>query len=129
MIENQAPEGLLVRASYRGQKTIRKGMAEMKQPEKFECALLLKNQRIAAIDTNPGQKHTNRVGAGLAYYGQTLTSATHRHIWTGEYGYVEPVEPPLLDVVDLLKTFAFEYHLCFKGTFSHPLAGVQGDLL
>lgn len=122
-------EGVHVRASYRGEKVIRRGDAEAIIPEKFDCALFLSTNRITAIDTNPGQRHFNKVGTGLPFFNQTITAYSHRHIWTGDYGYAEPIEPPLLDVVQLIKIFAQEANLKFQGALEHPLRGEQGELL
>lgn len=125
----QVQEGLRLRASYRGAKNITRGQAHVSLPEKFECALLWHQCRIAALDTNPVQRHFNKVGTGLPFFNQTLPHATHRHIWTGQYGYAEPVEPPLLDVTALIQTFALECHLRLNGNVVHPLHGTQGELL
>ena len=122
-------EGVIVRASYRGPKAVRRGNAEVLVPENFSCAIFMGPHRIAAIDTNPGQRHINKVGIGLPYFNQTITTSSHRHLWTGSYGYVEPIEPPLLDVVQLINVFAQECNLSFQGHLEHPLLGVQRDLL
>lgn len=121
-------EGVTVRARYRGVKLIAKGMASITVPESFSCALFIGDERVVALDTNPGQAHTNKVGDGLPHFGRTIRTDTHRHIWVGRYGYVEPVEPPLLDVVQLLETFATELDMTFQGTLQHPLKGVQMGL-
>lgn len=122
-------ERVTVRARYRGEKIIRRGDAEIIQPESFSCALFLGDARVAALDTNPGQLHTNKVGHGLPHFGQTIDAFTHRHIWTGAYGYAEPVNPPVLDVVRLLEIFAQECRLDFCGQLMHPRKGEQGRLL
>lgn len=122
-------EGVVVRARFRGPKLIEKGHASFTIPESFTCALFVENDRVAALDMNPQQKHSNRVGAGRAFYGKTLLTPTHRHIWVGEYGYAEPVEPPLTDVVELVKKFAVECNLTFQGNIEHPLKGETGTLL
>jgi hypothetical protein len=122
-------EGVVVRARFRGPKRIEKGLASFTIPESFACALFVENDRVAALDTNPQQSHPNRVGAGRPFYGKTLLNPTHRHVWVGEYGYAEPVEPPLMDVVELLKTFAVECNLTFQGNIEHPLKGETGTLL
>ena len=122
-------EGVVVRASYRGSKVVRRGDAEAVIPEKFDCALFLGVNRIAAIDTNPGQRHFNKVGIGLPYFNQVITAYSHRHLWAGSYGYAEPIEPPLLDVVQLINVFSQECKLSFRGSLEHPLRGEQGDLL
>lgn len=128
-IGNEVLEGVVVRASYRGPKTIQRGAAQIVTPEKFDCALFLGKHRVAAIDTNPVQRHHNKVGYGLPFYNQTINTSTHRHIWTGSYGYAEPIEPPLLDVIELIKTFAADCNLIFQGNMEHPLRGEQGELL
>lgn len=124
-IGHQVMEGVVVRARYRGEKLIHKGQASFAIPESFSCALFVGDDRVFALDTNPAQSHTNKVGEGLPHFGQTIRAPTHRHIWIGCYGYVEPVEPPLLDVLELLKTFEKELNLTFQGTLQHPLQGVQ----
>jgi hypothetical protein len=128
-VGNEVLEGVTVRASYRGPKIIQKGMAKITTPEKFECALFFGIHRVAAIDTNPGQRHHNSTGTGLPFYNQTISTDSHRHIWTGAYGYAEPIDPPLLDVLQLIHTFAAECNLIFQGNLVHPLRGEQGELL
>ncbi|WP_250452470.1 hypothetical protein [Caballeronia sp. ATUFL_M2_KS44] len=122
-------EGVVVRARFRGPKLIEKGVASSPLPESFSCALFVENNRVAALDTNPHQAHPNRVGVGRPFYGKTLLNPTHRHVWVGEYGYAEPVDPPLSDVVELLNTFAVECNLIFQGNIEHPLKGETGTLL
>lgn len=124
-VGNEVLEGVTVRARYRGEKLIKKGLASITVPESFSCALFIGNERVFALDTNPGQPHTNSVGEGLPHFGRTIQTDTHRHIWVGCYGYVEPVEPSLLDVVELLKIFGEELDLTFQGALQHPLQGVQ----
>lgn len=122
-------EAVSFRAGYRDEKVTLRGQSVFVEPPKFECALFLHNNRIAAFDTNPGQRHTNKVGEGRPYFNQTIDAWTHEHIWTGEEGYVEPIEPPILDVITLLQLFAQRCNLDFQGPFAHPLAGAQGNLL
>ena len=122
-------EGVVVRARFRGPKLIERGLGSFTIPESFACALFVENDRVAALDTNPQQSHSNRVGVGRPFYGKTLLNSTHRHVWVGEYGYAEPVEPPLMDVVELLKRFAVECNLTFQGNIEHPLKGETGTLL
>lgn len=124
-VGNEVLEGVTVRARYRGEKLIAKGQASIAIPESFSCALFVGNERVFALDTNPGQSHTNKVGEGLLHFGKTIRTDTHRHIWAGCYGYVEPVEPPLLDVVELLNIFGKELDLTFRGALQHPLKGMQ----
>lgn len=129
-IGKEQPEGLRFRARYRPPKTIYKGNARIELGENFNAALFTRGaHRIAALDTNPGQRHTNRVGAGMPYFGQTIAADTHRHIWTGQYGYVEPIDPPIVDIVKLLEIFAEECNLTFTGPIVHPRSGEQGILI
>ena len=121
-------EGVFVRASYRAEKLIRRRAAEVLVPPKFDCALFFESNRIAAIDTKQGQIHENKVGEGHPYYGMTLRATTHEHIWTGTCGYVEPIEPPVLDVLELLQLFAKRCNLTFLDSFDHPLRGSQASL-
>lgn len=129
-IGDEMPEGLRFLARYRAPKTIVRGGAQVDIGENFNVAIFASNSlRIAAIDTNPGQRHTNRVGEGMPYFGQTISTDTHRHIWTGQPGYVEPIEPAITDVVKLLEIFAKECNLTFTGPIVHPRSGEQGILL
>lgn len=73
-VEDEVLEGVVVRASYRGEKIITKGQAQITTPEKFDCALFTGIHRIAAIDTNPAQRHQNKVGIGLPFYNQTVST-------------------------------------------------------
>lgn len=122
-------EGVVVRARYRDIKHVSRGSASFTIPESFSCALFAGHHRIAAFDTNPGQRHANNIGEGRPYFGHVLTAASHRHIWVGGYGYAEPIEPPLLDVTDLIKAFGIECNLVFQGTIDHPLKGQTGTLI
>lgn len=129
-VGGELPEGLRFRARYRPPKIITKGDARIEIGENFNAAIFTNNDlRIAAIDTNPGQRHLNKVGVGMPYFGQTVSTDTHRHVWTGQYGYVEPVEPPIYDVVKLLEFFAEECNLSLTGSIVHPRSGEQGKLL
>lgn len=125
--DGHIPEGVVVRAHYRSAKEIKKGQAKVTLPESFDCALFSGNNRISAFDTNAAQRHVNRVGAGRPYYALPVPPPTHEHIWVGEYGYAEPILP-LLDVIDLLNSFAARANFTFKGTILHPLRGQQWDL-
>ncbi|PRH19120.1 hypothetical protein [Burkholderia multivorans] len=128
-VGNEVLEGVVIRARYRDVKHVSKGAATFSIPENFSCALFAGHNRIAAFDTNPGQRHSNNVGSGRPYYGQVISAATHRHIWVGDYGYAEPIEPPLLDVTHLIKAFAIECNLVFQGPIDHPLKGQTGTLI
>ncbi|MCP1404279.1 hypothetical protein [Achromobacter insolitus] len=123
------PYALRFIAKYKASHEIMKGSARVMLPEKIDVGLICGKHRIAAYDTAPGQRHTNDVGVGRPFYGQTILATTHRHVWVGEYGYVEPVDPPMLDVVQLIQTFAEECNLVINGSVRHPLAGQQGSLL
>ncbi|MBN9092037.1 MULTISPECIES: hypothetical protein [Pandoraea] len=128
-IGGEVLEDVFLRARYRGPKRIDRGNASVELPESFSCALFVGRDRIAAIDTNAAQSHQNRVGVGRPYFGAQIDATTHRHIWIGQYGYVEPIEPPLLEVTELLKFFARECNLTFRGAIEHPEKGMQWTLL
>lgn len=115
-------------AKYRASKKITKGSAQVLLPEKFDAGILCSSHRVSALDTNPGTPHTNDVGLGLPYHKQTLWCNTHRHIWVGMYGYAEPVEPPIMDVVELIHRFLSDYNLKLHGEVRHPLLHQTGDL-
>lgn len=125
----EMPYSLRFIAKYRPAQTLRKGEAVVSLPEKINVGLVYSGHRIAAYDTVPGQRHTNKVGVGRPYYQQTITAITHRHIWVGKDGYVEPIDPPMLDVVQLIHAFADEYNLVMTGSVHHPLVGQQGTLI
>lgn len=60
----------------------------------FQFGLLCDvKHRIYAIDVRPTSPHRNKrgVGQGLPYYNQLITGS-HEHIWTGYYGYAEPMD-------------------------------------
>lgn len=123
-------EGLRFRARYRPPKTIQKGKAEVELKESLSVALFSKvTLRIAAIDTTQNQLHINRVGKGRRYYEQTINTDTHRHIWVGEYGYVEPITPPIYGIEELFNTFAKQCNLNYTGRIPDPRIGEQGTLL
>ncbi|MFU2067692.1 hypothetical protein ACLQ9R_01315 [Bordetella hinzii] len=115
-------------AKYRAKRTISIGQSCVVKPAKFDAALLCTPHRVAALDTAPGTIHSNNVGVGRPYFGQRLTCATHRHIWVGSYGYAEPVEPPIMEVVDLVLAFAKECNVILNGEVTHPLLNTTGDL-
>lgn len=123
-------EGLRFRARYRPPKIIAKGDAIVQIGESISVALFANAEdRIAAIDSAANLRHTNKVGTGKPYYGQTITSDTHIHIWVGEYGYAEPIEPPVFDVQKLFEIFAIQCNLVYSGPIVHPRKGEQGMLL
>jgi len=113
-------------AKYRAHRTITIGRSSVLKPAKFDAALLCTPHRVAALDTSD-TPHSNNVGVGRPFFGQRLTCATHRHIWVGSYGYAEPVEPPIMDVVDLVMTFAKECNVVLNGNVTHPLLNTTGD--
>lgn len=129
-VSGEIPEGIIFRARFRDRKTIQQGAASVVLSPSFSAALQIGNARIAAIDTNPGQLHTNssRIGVGRPFYGQAIDADTHVHIWVGEYGYVEPVEPSLLDLQILLEAFYRLANIVPPRDFVDPLVGQQGTL-
>lgn len=124
-------KSVTVRARYRGEKLIKKGLASITVPESFSCALFIGDEQVFALDTNPGQPHTSLAfGEGLPHFGRTIQTDTHRHIWAGCYGYVEPVEPSLLDVCRTAKDFGEELDLTFQRCLATPASrGATGAWL
>ncbi|GGX11401.1 hypothetical protein GCM10007242_16910 [Pigmentiphaga litoralis] len=129
MVGEQFADGLRFIAKFRASGVRVHGDASFPQQEKINVSLIARGHRIAGIDTFPGQRHANAAGSGHPYAGMTIQSTTHRHVWIGHDGYVEPVEPPLLDVIQLIERFSHECNLVFKGAVPHPLQGTQGSLL
>lgn len=121
---------ILFRAQYKPRASIVKGMATIEVQEVIYAGLFIGEHRVSAMDTHIGQKHTNKVGKGLPYFGKTIDSPTHIHIWTEQGdGYVEPVEPPLLEIKELFFNFFDRVNLALTGDFIHPLKGQQLDFI
>jgi hypothetical protein len=118
------------RAHYRPAGLKEKGVATIEIPEAFYVSLALREHRVVAIDTLPGQKHTNRVVQGRPLSGQKIDATTHWHVWTiaGD-GYVEPIEPPVLELADAIAYFCQRVNLKLNGAFKHPMYGQSGQLL
>jgi len=117
-------------AHYRPFANVVKGSAVIEIPEALFVSLLWRDDRIIAIDTCPGQSHTNVKGSGRPYHGQTISSTTHIHIWTEHgAGYVEPIEPPLMEPEEIIAEFCARVNLCLNGAFVHPMQGKQLKLL
>lgn len=113
-------------AHYRPATNLVKGLAVIAIPEAFYVSLLMREHRIIAIDTCPGQKHTNKKGRGLPYSDQSINSTTHIHIWTerGE-GYAEPIDPAIVEVDKIIAEFCRRVNLWLNGEFAHPMQGKQ----
>lgn len=61
--------------------------------EKYSCGLLLRNERVFAVDFDPNGQHTNKVGHGKPYFGKRFGPGTHIHTWSTEgKGYAEPID-------------------------------------
>jgi len=62
-------------------------------PNSFNAVLLFHQQRLVSLDENGLRKHTNRVGIGMPFFGQTLTHP-HLHIPVPDSmdGYAEPID-------------------------------------
>jgi hypothetical protein len=125
-------EEVTFRAHYRPAGFRVKGTLSIPIPESFYVSISIREHRVYAIDTQPGQRHSNVVVPGRLYSGQTVTATTHVHLWTdvgtGD-GYVEPIEPPLLEIEDLIANFCDRVNLELNGDFLHPEFGRTGRLL
>lgn len=123
-------EEVTFRAHYRPSGIKMKGSATIEIPEAFYVSLSLREHRVVAIDTLPGQKHTNRMVQGLPLSGKTIDAITHWHVWTiaGD-GYVEPIEPPVLELQEAVAYFCQRVNLSLNGEFTHAMHGESGQLL
>lgn len=88
--------------------------------EKFNCGLLLKNERVYAIDFDQDGQHTNKVGQARPYHGKRFGPGTHEHTWSVDgYGYAEPIQ----DFGNLAALFAYfckTSNLHVPGGFKQP---------
>ena len=118
------------RAHYRPAANVAKGQAILEIPEAFYISISIREHRVFAIDTLPGQRHPNKGGFGLPFHKKVITNTTHVHVWTerGE-GYVEPIEPPLLELEDAIEEFCKRVNLWLNGEFIHPLHRQQLKLI
>lgn len=118
------------RAQYRARATDRRGAATIEIPEAFYVSIWIRNHRVYGIDTKPGQAHTNAVIPGMAHSGKTIATTTHEHIWTiAADDYVEPIEPPILELETAIEKFCERVNLLLHGPFTHPLKGQTEQLI
>jgi len=118
------------RAQYRRRTFKRRGEAEIEVPVAFYVSIWIRNHRVYGIDTNPEQMHTNAIVAGLPYSGAVIASHTHEHIWTlAADDYVEPIEPPIIELHAAIAKFCERVNLYLNGPFLHPLKGQNEQLL
>lgn len=118
------------RAQYRARAIDRRGAATIEIPEAFYISIWIRNHRVYAIDTKPGQVHTNAVVPGLPYSGATIRAQTHEHIWTvAADDYVEPVDPPVLELEAAIEKFCERVNLWLNGPFVHPRRGQTEQLI
>jgi hypothetical protein len=118
------------RAQYRPRGTQQRQFATIEIPEAFYVSVWIRNHRVYAIDTKPGQAHTNAVIPGLPYSGAVVRSLTHAHIWTvAADDYVEPIEPPILELGLAIEIFCSRVSLMLNGPFVHPMKGKTEQLL
>lgn len=118
------------RAQYRKRTLTQRGQADIEIPEAFFISIWIRNHRVYGIDTKPDQKHTNAIVPGYQYSGAIITSTTHEHVWTiAADDYVEPVEPPIMELEDAIAKFCERVNLYLNGPFKHPLQGQTEQLL
>jgi hypothetical protein len=61
--------------------------------EKYNCGIILRGERIYAVDFEPDGQHTNKAGKGRPYHGQRIGPGTHGHTWSDDgEGYAEPMD-------------------------------------
>lgn len=118
------------RAQYRARSIRQRESASIEIPEAFYVSIWIRNHRVYGIDTNPGQAHTNATVPGLPFSGHTIRTSTHEHIWTiAADDYVEPVEPPILELETAITNFCTRVNLLLNGRFIHPMKGQTEQLL
>lgn len=118
------------RAQYRARTVDRKGAATIEIPEAFYMSIWIRNNRVYGIDTKPKQAHTNAVVEGMPFSGLIIRSLTHEHIWTiAADDYVEPIDPPILELEEAFEKFCTRVNLLLNGPFSHPLKGQTEQLI
>ena len=118
------------RAQYRARAIDRRGAATIEIPEAFYISIWIQNHRVYGIDTKPGQSHTNAIVHGTPYSGAIISSLTHEHIWTiAADDYVEPVEPPIVELETAIAKFCDRVNLLLNGPFVHPMKGKTEQLL
>jgi hypothetical protein len=118
------------RAHYRPAANVVKGGSILEIPEAFYVSVSIREHRVFAIDTLPGQRHPNKGGVGRPFFKKIVDSTTHVHLWTEKgYGYVEPIEPPILELKDAIAEFCGRVNLWINGEFVHPLHYQQLKLL
>lgn len=118
------------RAHYRPKGMQSRGIATIVIPEAFYVSLALREHRVVAIDTSAGQVHMNRIVPGLPLSGKRVVADSHWHLWTiaGD-GYVEPVDPPLLQPEQAIAYFCNRVNLGLNGPFVHPMYGLTPALI
>ena len=118
------------KAHYRPKGTRIRGESTIEIPEAFYVSIWIREHRVLAIDTLDGQIHKNKNIDGRPYSGMTISAATHVHLWTmmGD-GYVEPIEPPLVKLEEIVTAFCERANLWLNGAVKHPLYGQSMELL
>lgn len=118
------------RAQYRRRAVQHRGLSNIEIPEAFYVSIWIRNHRVYGIDTKPGQQHTNAIVPGLPHSGLSITNSTHEHIWTlAADNYVEPIEPPIVELQDAIDRFCRRVNLILNGSFLHPMQGKTEQLL
>lgn len=118
------------RAHYRPKGLKVRGEATIELPEAFYVSIWIREYRVFAIDTMQGQVHTNRIVDGMPYSGMEITATTHMHIWTSAAdGYAEPIEPPLVELEEIITAFCQRVNLRLNGIVRHPMYGQSMSLL
>lgn len=127
-IENKIREDVFFVSNYRASKLLSANGFTLEKNEIFNASILIGGSRVGAIDCGDSP-HRNTKGKGLPFFGQNISTKTHKHIWTPEgYGYVEPYDT-IYDIEELLDVFQREYNLTIKGSFVHPMHRIQPTLI
>lgn len=127
---SEISEEIDFRAQYRRRSLQQRGGSDFEVPEAFFVSIWIRNHRVYGIDTKPDQMHTNAVVPGRPYSGLAITALTHEHIWTiAADDYVEPVDPPIIELEDAIAKFCERVNLHLNGPFKHPMKGRNEQLL
>ncbi|NHZ98859.1 hypothetical protein [Massilia sp. CCM 8734] len=118
------------RAHYRPKGLKVRGASIIELPEAFYVSIWIREHRVFAIDTLKGQVHTNRIVSGMPFSGMKIDATTHMHIWTSAAdGYAEPIEPPLVELEEIMTVFCQRVNLWLNGDIKHPMYGKSMSFL
>ena len=126
-IANNIREDVFFIATYRPSGKTFIGDTIVEKAEKMTAALHIGQYRVSAIDCDDNP-HTNKVGRGLPYFNQEITSRTHKHIWCQSgYGYVEPIHD-IIGLGERIRVFCAEANIALPHGVKLPESYTQPNL-